>query len=182
MPRCAAILYSPGMVAMPATLFDIPGATLAALLIAAAVRWAYGSGPGSGNCRAWPLTFLVAALAAFVVWRILQWQSGVLTVLDATAGILCGILLMQAIKAAWADGPFDRMPMGLYGRHENTPMGVLIIAGVFALGILAFSFGCVGSVLFVCEPDGDRFLVWGYVPALPPGGLRVDMLPPGDWQ
>lgn len=136
---------------------EMPGATIAALLIAAALRWAYRG----GDIRAWPMTGLVVALAAFVVWRILRLQDGVLTVLDAVAGILCGLLLWSALKAAWADGPFERMPKG----RENTPMFVLIVAGAIAFGAVAFS---------------AYSLTMG--PRLPEVGLRVETLPPGNWQ
>ena len=142
-------------------LLEIPAATLAALAIVAALRWAYGDGPGSGNVRAWPLAALVVAIGAFAIWRILRLPDGVLTVFDATLGILAGLLIVAALKAAWRDGPFERMPKG----RENTPFLVMILVGAFA----AFALWTGAASL------------WNE-PRIPPGGLRVDALPPGNWQ
>lgn len=139
------------------SMLEIPGATIAALLIAAALRWAYRG----GNIRAWPMAGLVVALAALAVWRIIQMQDAPLSVLDVVAGVLCGLFLWSALKAAWADGPFERMPKG----RENTPMFVLIVAGAIALGAVAFS---AHSLTMETR--------------LPEGGLHVDALPPGNWQ
>ena len=143
------------------TLIDIPGAALAAFGITAALRWAYGDGPGSGRCRPWPLAALVVAIGAFVVWRILRMQDGALTIFDATAGILGGILIAGALKAAWADGPFERTPKG----HENTPLIVMVFACVLAVTAL-----WLGAVSLWNEPQ------------LPSGGVHVDVLPPGNWE
>jgi hypothetical protein len=137
---------------------DIPAATLTALAIVGALRWAYGNGPGSGQCRPWPLTGLVVAVGAFAVWRILHLQDGVLTIFDATLGILAGLLIAAALKAAWRDGPFERTPKGI----ENTPFLVMIFAGALALGAL-----WLGAASIWREPH------------IPSGGMHVEALPPG---
>jgi hypothetical protein len=142
-------------------LLQIPAATIAALVIVAALRWAYGDGPGSGRCRPWPLTGLVVAIGAFIMWRILHLQDGVLTIFDATAGILGGILIASVLKAAWADGPFERTPKG----QENTPLLVMLFASVLAVTAL-----WLGAASIWNEPQ------------MPNGGVYVETLPPGNWQ
>lgn len=132
----------------PVTFFDVPGAAIAALLIAAVFRWAYRG----GNVRGWPMACLVAALAALAIWRMFK-MTDAPTAVDVVLGILAGLLIFNGIKAAWGDGPFDRMPRG----EENTPMFVLLLTGAIGVGALLFTFGCAGGVLMACTDDGLRY-------------------------
>jgi hypothetical protein len=148
------------------TFLDSPAAAIGALLVVAAVRWAWAS----ARRRAWQWG-LVVGLALFAVWRILRMDDGPLTTLDVMLGFLAGLLLFSAIKSAWADGVFEKPERG----HENTPMFVLLVAGSLALLLVAYGFG-------------GRWLAWEQPPeseqvtTLPPGGLHVDVLPPGNWE
>ena len=157
------------------TLLDIPAAAIGALLIAAAVRWAWAT----GSRRAWQWA-LVVGLAVLAFWRLTQLDDGLLTTLDVMLGFLAGMLLFNAVRSAWADGVFEKQARG----HENTPMFVLLFAGFMSLVFLVYGFGCLG--LFACEANGWRWLAWEspaeQITTLPSGGRHVDVLPPGNWE
>jgi len=162
------------MLSTSVTVLDAPGCTVAALLIAALCRKAYGDGPGTPTCRGKLLALIVAGFIVAVIWRTAAWSNGApFSAIDLTGAILCGMLLFNAAKAAIADGPLEARPKG----RENTPLIVMLFTVPLILAMLAFSFGCVGDVLMVCKPNGDRFFSWSYVEPLPQQGAHVDELP-----
>jgi hypothetical protein len=165
------------------TLLDVPAAAIGALLVVAAVRWAWRD----ARRRPWQWG-LVIGLALLSVWRILRMQDGPLTTIDVMLGFLAGLLLFNAIKTAWSDGPFERdVKADGFGKgYENSALLPFILAGSLAALLLVYGFGCLG--LLTCEANGWRWLAWEYpgpseqITTLPAGGVHVDELPPGNWK
>jgi hypothetical protein len=141
------------------------GCAVAAFAIARLVRWAYGDGIGSATFRGYAFAAIVVAFIGLALWRILDPLP---SAIDLVLGILAGIFLLSAIRAAWREQPTERLPRGV----ENTPLLMAcVIAAMIAIALVAGFGGCIGGLDCSIEHAG-----------LPAGGVHVDALPAGNWE